>query len=79
MGFRNAEILAGGAEARRSRPGWASWEQLWPKVDVYEPSPGDAGEASFDVSDVDVTKFPFAQKDRLFDLGIGLPSMEALP
>ena len=57
-GFRNAEILAGGAEARRSRPGWASWEQLWPKVDVYEPSPGDAGEASFDVSDVDVTSFP---------------------
>ena len=48
-------VRVGGAEARRSERGWASWEQLWP-VQVGEASA--SGSAGFDVSDVDLTNFP---------------------
>ena len=52
-------IDVGGAEARRSRPGWASWRQLWPAVPGAGGQAASAsGSAAFDVSDVDVTNIP---------------------
>ena len=52
-------IDVGGAEARRSRPGWASWRQLWPTIPGAGGQAASAsGSAAFDVSDVDVTNIP---------------------
>ena len=51
----NIHIDVGGADARRSVLGWASWTQVWPA-----PTGGGASGASsgFDVSDVDLTNIP---------------------
>ena len=48
----------GGADARRSRPGWASWSQLWPVVAGSGQSSSASASTGFDVSDVEVTNFP---------------------
>ena len=48
----------GGADARRSRPGWASWSQLWPVVAGSGQSSSASASTRFDVSDVDVINFP---------------------
>ncbi len=53
----------GGAAGRRVEPGWASWTQLWPAVEVVGGVGGASGSSGasgggFDVSDVDVTNFP---------------------
>ena len=55
-GYRSLSLKLGGAEARLTEGGWASWRQLWPKapgggIDV---APRDG----FDVSDVDLTNIP---------------------
>lgn len=52
--YDNIHLAPGGAAARQSRPGWASWRQVWPAT-AAGPS-GASG--SFDVSGVDVTNFP---------------------
>ena len=56
-GHEDLRLLPGGAEARRSRPGWASYRQLWPVV--AEGARGAASAATvtsgFDVSDVNTT------------------------
>ena len=60
LGFPDSSVYfaivldVGGADGRRSRPGWASWKQLWPVVADGSAS----GSAAFDVSDVDITTFP---------------------
>ena len=53
--YEDIVLDVGGAEARRSKIGWASWRQLWPA-----PGPtGASGTSSgFDVSDVDTTNIP---------------------
>ena len=48
-----------GAKGMRSRPGWASWRQVWPAVAGGSAS----GSAGFDVSDVNVTTVPEADCD----------------
>ena len=50
--YEDIVLDVGGAEARRTKIGWASWRQLWPA-----PGPTGASGASsgFDVSDVDTT------------------------
>ncbi len=52
--YDNIRLASGGAAARQSRPGWASWHQVWPTAT------GGARGASedFDVSGVNVTNFP---------------------
>ncbi len=52
--YDNVYLLLGGAAARKERPGWASWRQLWPQQDVGPASAGaDVNGMVFDVSDVD--------------------------
>ena len=56
VGYTSLSLKLGGAEARLTEGGWASWRQLWPKapgggIDV---APRDG----FDVSDVDLTNIP---------------------
>ena len=53
--YEDIVVDVGGAEARRTKIGWASWRQLWPA-----PGPTGASGASsgFDVSDVDTTNIP---------------------
>ena len=52
--YDDIHLAPGGAAARQSRPGWASWRQLWPAT-----AAGPRGASgSFDVSGVDVTNFP---------------------
>ena len=51
------EILPGGAEARRSSPGWQTFQQLWPEA--AEGAGGATGTGrDFDISGVDRTTFP---------------------
>ena len=47
-------LISGGADARKSVGGWASWSQVWPAT--VSGAAGASG--SFDVSGVDVTNFP---------------------
>ena len=51
--YENILLYTGGAEARSSEPGWASWRQVWPAV-AGVPD----GAEGFDVSDVDTTNIP---------------------
>ena len=52
--YEDILIEIGGAEGRRTVPGWASWSQVWPS------GASGAGGASggYDVSDVDTTNIP---------------------
>ena len=54
--YQTIELFPGGAEARRSSPGWQAFEQFWPS------SAGGISEATmdndFDVSEVDRNNFP---------------------
>ena len=49
--YDNIYLAPGGADARRSRPGWASWRQVWPGT-------VSGASDSFDVTGVDLTNFP---------------------
>ncbi len=51
--YENIRLKPGGADARRSEPGWASYRQLWPTAEG-----GSEDQVDFDVSDVDITNFP---------------------
>ena len=51
--YENIRLKPGGADARRSEPGWASYRQLWPTAEG-----GSEDQVDFDVSDVDTTNFP---------------------
>ena len=56
--YASMALRIGGKDIVRSEPGWASWRQLWPRVDGGRsavPSPRE-----FDVSDVDLTDIPDA-------------------
>ena len=53
-GYDNIYLAPGGATARQSRPGWASWRQVWPTT----AAGSSAASGSFDVSGVDVITFP---------------------
>ena len=66
--YENILLYTGGAEARSSEPGWASWRQVWPAV-AGVPD----GAEGFDVSDVDVTNFPEPDCDEEFP-GISSPN-----
>ena len=58
-------LYPGGAEARRTQWGWASWGQAWPSSGTR--SPGTPGSSStFDVSDVDLTNIPEPDCDEDF-------------
>ena len=61
--YEDIVLDVGGAEARRTKIGWASWRQLWPA-----PGPTGASGASsgFDVSDMDVTNIPELDCDKEF-------------
>ena len=67
-GYSNTLLRVGGAEGRRSEPGWASWSQVWPPRDRSARA-----SSGFDVSDVDVTNIPDPDCRRDF-LGIMVPS-----
>ena len=53
-GYEDIRFHTGGETARYSRPGWASWQQVWPPG---IPG-GDGSPLTFDVSDVDMSSFP---------------------
>ena len=54
----------GGADGRRSEPGWATWKQWWPTVTGVGQSGSASGSQSFDVSEVDVTNIPKPDCDK---------------
>ena len=55
--YEDIYLKPGGAEARRSEPGWPAFRQLWPSI--AGEATGARGVASgFDVSEVDTTNFP---------------------
>ena len=54
--YETIRLLPGGADARRSEPGWAAYRQVWPASGGGVS--GATGAAKFDVSDVDTTNFP---------------------
>ncbi len=58
--YDNIELRPGGSEARRSHRGWASYRELWPSriIVPYVDEGGTTVPGSFDVSDVDTTRFP---------------------
>ena len=58
-------IEPGGADARRSRSGWASWTQVWPAPTGGRGASG--ASSGFDVSDVDLTNIPDPDCDEEFD------------
>ena len=51
--YEDIQLKPGGAGARRSEPGWASYRQLWPTAEG-----GSGDQVDFDVSDVGITNFP---------------------
>ena len=51
--YEDIQLKPGGADARRSEPGWASYHQLWPTAEG-----GSGDQVDFDVSDVDIINFP---------------------
>ncbi len=55
-GFNGIEIRYGGVNAVELEPGWASWQQVWPKQDKRRDPRAASG--PFDVSDVDFTNLP---------------------
>ena len=57
--YENIRLFPGGSKARLSRPGWASYRQVWPEVEGNESRDRRSDDASgFDVSGVDTTNFP---------------------
>ncbi|MYD12816.1 MAG: hypothetical protein F4X00_04255, partial [Gemmatimonadetes bacterium] len=65
--FTNILLHSGGAEARKSTPGWASYRQVWPSVARVsgQPSPG------IDVSDIDTANIPEVDCASTFNQEIG--------
>ncbi len=71
-GYLYVYLGEGGAAGRRMEPGWASWSQLWPAVEVVGGVGGASGASGasgggYDVSDVDVTNFPELDCDKEYD------------
>ena len=60
----NIHIDVGGADARRSVVGWASWTQVWPAPTGGRGASG--ASSGFDVSDVDLTNIPDPDCDEEF-------------
>ena len=56
--YSHVLLQVGGVDARRSRPGWATWKQWWPTVTGFGEAGSASGSGGFDVSDVDVTNIP---------------------
>ncbi len=58
--YSDIELRPGGARARRTHRGWASYRELWPSRSIvpYVDEGGTTVPGSFDVSDVDRTRFP---------------------
>ena len=55
--YKNIRLFQGGAEARRSFPGWRAFQELWPEAS--DGVSGTAGtDGDFDISGVDRTSFP---------------------
>ena len=50
-------VFPGGADARRSHPGWVTWHQLWPAVESAA-STGVGTSDGFDISEVDLSNLP---------------------
>ena len=71
--YDRIRLSPGGAEARRGKGGWASWDQVWPAVPggVAKDTPDPSG--NFDVSEVNVTDFPeldcFEQQRLILSIG----------
>jgi hypothetical protein len=55
--YQTIEVFAGGADSRRSSPGWQVFKQLWPEV-AGGVGGATGGDDDFDVSGVDRTNFP---------------------
>ena len=55
--YEKIYIYPGGAEARSSSVGWASWRQVWPTAETKFAHES-ASSTTFDVSDVDLTNIP---------------------
>ena len=55
--YENIYLKPGGAEARRSEPGWPAFRQLWPGI-AGGATRAAAAHSGFDVSEVDMTNFP---------------------
>ena len=51
-------LVSGGADARQTFPGWASWLQIWPATESSAAAASDG----FDISDVDLVNFPEKMK-----------------
>ena len=63
--YVDIELKHGRAEARRSEPGWAAFQQVWPSVAAGAGgASGATGSSGFDVSGVDTTNFPTLECSR---------------
>ena len=56
--YVDIELKHGGADARRSEPGWAAFRQVWPAAVGTGGASGATRSSGFDVSGVDTTNFP---------------------
>ena len=73
--YTNVFMHTGGADAKKTRPGWASWRQLWPNKEEEKPK----GVPEFDVSGIDTENIPEPVcREALSELGDFLvPSCDA--
>ena len=68
--YTNVFMHTGGAEAKKTIPGWASWRQLWPNKEDEKPT----GVPEFDVSGIDIDNIPEPVcREAVFELS-GFPS-----
>ena len=75
-------LRSGGIEARKSEGGWASWTQLWPKVEGASGQTGGAvgSVKSFDVSGVDFDNIPEIDCDsRVMSYAYSCPGSHETP
>ena len=61
-GTQEIVLIPGGAEARRTEPGWASYTQMWPATGRATGDDGEDEPVGFDMSDVDTTNFDYTQE-----------------
>ena len=66
-------LYPGGAEARLSFPGWASWRQVWPPAETTFPQASNPSSA-FDVSGVDLTNIPDPDCEEEFEYRVNISS-----
>ena len=71
--YEKIYIYPGGAEARSSSVGWASWRQVWPTAETKFAHES-ASSTTFDVSDVDLTNIPDPDCEEEFEYRVNISS-----